>query len=295
MATKRKSLGRGLSALLGEDVAARGGSEGVRKLPVSSLRPGIYQPRLTIDQTAIDELAASIRELGVLQPLLVREHPSHPGEFEIIAGERRWRAAQQAQLHEVPVLLKVISNQEALEIALVENLQRRDLSPLEEAKGFKRLMDEFDHTQEVLAQAVGKSRSHVANILRLLNLPEAVQELVENGVLSAGHARALLTSDNAEALAKEVVTKGLNVRQTEALVSAAAKPTGDGSGATKSVAPRDKGIDADTMALQRDLSGLLGLNVEIKAKAGKGSLVIHYKNLDQLDGLLARLTQGGAE
>ena len=283
MAEKRRNLGRGLSALLGEDTSPAQAA-GARQIAIEKLHPGRYQPRRTMGEAELQDLAQSIRELGVLQPILVREHPDRPGNYEIIAGERRWRAAQLAQLHEVPVLVKVLSNREALEDALVENLQREDLSPLEEAVGLQRLMDEFGHTQEALAKAVGKSRSHVANMLRLLGLPDAVKAMVDKGDLSAGHARALLSAAAPEALARQVVDQGLSVRQTEQLVQRAA--TAKSSGARRG--PKEK--DADTRALETDLSDLLGLRVAIAAKGREGSVTLYYKSLDQLDGLLQRLS-----
>ncbi|MEQ8669641.1 MAG: ParB/RepB/Spo0J family partition protein [Rhodospirillales bacterium] len=284
MAEKRRNLGRGLSALLGEDTTPDR-SAGARQINVSKLHPGKYQPRRTMGEEELKDLSQSIRELGVLQPILVREHPDKPGDYEIIAGERRWRAAQLAQLHEVPVVIKVLSNQETLEVALVENLQREDLSPLEEAIGLQRLMDEFGHTQEALARAVGKSRSHVANMLRLLGLPEAVKAMVDAGDLSAGHARALLGASAPEALAREIIAKGLSVRQTEQLVQRAA--AGAKSASTKR-GPKEK--DADTRALETDLSDMLGLRVAIAPKGREGSVTLYYKSLDQLDGLLQRLS-----
>lgn len=284
MAEKRRNLGRGLSALLGEDPSPAQAA-GARQIAVSKLHPGRYQPRRTMGQDELQDLAQSIRELGVLQPILVREHPEKPGNYEIIAGERRWRAAQLAQLHEVPVLVKVLSNKETLEVALVENLQREDLSPLEEAVGLQRLMDEFGHTQEALAKAVGKSRSHVANMLRLLGLPDAVKAMVDAGTLSAGHARALLSAASPETLARQVVEQGLSVRQTEQLVQRAQASAKSG-GARRG--PKEK--DADTRALETDLADLLGLRVAITSKGGEGAVTLYYKSLDQLDGLLQRLS-----
>ncbi len=284
---KRRNLGRGLSALLGEDsgdFAELDKPRAFKSVPIEHLHPGRHQPRHRMDPEQIDELALSIGEKGILQPLLVRRHPDRAGAFEIIAGERRWRAAQLAKLHQVPVIVKELSDQEALEVALVENLQRQDLSPLEEAEGYNQLMEEFSHTQENLARAVGKSRSHVANMMRLLGLPDPVKEMLNGGALSAGHARALLNAGDPLALARRVADLGLNVRQTEKLVrDASAK-------AAKPRPPRQK--DADTIALERDLTNLLGLKVEIDDKGGKGSVRVHYKTLEQLDDILSRLSHG---
>lgn len=297
---KRRSLGRGLSSLLGEaaaGVAAATGSPtsatgaaapaapaGLKTLPVEFLRPGKYQPRHNMDEHEIENLAQSVEEKGILQPILVRHLDAEgPDAYEIIAGERRWRAAQRAQLHEVPVIIRDLSDRETLEIALIENLQRQDLSPMEEAEGFRRLMNEFAHNQEELAGAVGKSRSHVANMMRLLNLPDAVKEMVDDGRLSAGHARALLAAPEPTAMAEKVVKQGLNVRQTEKLVK------GIDSKTTKS-APTQK--DVDTLALERDLSNLLGMRVDIAFKGGRGALTLHYDSLEQLDDILHRLSHG---
>ncbi|MCP5368822.1 MAG: ParB/RepB/Spo0J family partition protein [Hyphomicrobiales bacterium] len=289
---KRRQLGRGLSSLLGDDgdEAPAGGGGGVRTLPIEFMHPGRYQPRRTMDSGRIDELARSIREQGIIQPILVRHDPIDPSRYEIIAGERRWRAAQVAQVHEVPVLVRDLTDREALEVALVENLQRQDLSPLEEAEGYRRLMDEFTHTQEELAGAVGKSRSHVANMMRLLSLPEPVKDLIDGGHLSAGHARALVGLEDAESLAREVVKKGLNVRQTEKLAKKASIPPAPaGQGPGRRVSP---GKDPDTLALERDLGALLGLRVEITFGPDGGQLSLHYKNLEQLDDILHRLSHG---
>lgn len=288
---KRKSLGRGLNALLGDDKTSRpdtaSESSGTQVAPIELLHPGKYQPRHVMDKAAIDELAASIAEKGVLQPLLVRPHPDRSGQYEIIAGERRWRAAQQAKLHEIPIVLREFSDVEALEVGLIENLQRQDLSPIEEAEGYQRLLDEFSHTQEKLADVVGKSRSHVANTLRLLGLPEGVRSLVENGSLSAGHARALIGMDDPVSLARKIVKEGLSVRQTEKLARAASEPKA--SSASKPVK------DPDTVALEQSLSGMLGLRVNIQSGKSGGSLTIHYKTLDQLDGVLHRISHGDDE
>ncbi len=281
---RRRGLGRGLSALLGEPAAVEAAvgplAAGLRTLPVERLRPGRFQPRRRFDQQAIDDLVESVREKGILQPLLVRRLGED--DYEIIAGERRWRAAQAAMLHEVPVIVRDFSDGEALEVALVENLQREDLSPLEEAEGYRRLLEEFSHTQEQLAQVVGKSRSHVANTMRLLGLPEPVKQMVDDGELTAGHARALLTAKNPVALARDVVARGLNVRQTEKLAAAKdAEP--------KSPPPPK---DADLLALERDLAQHLGLKVAISLQGKGGQVAIHYNTLEQLDDVLRRLSNG---
>jgi ParB family chromosome partitioning protein len=287
---KRRTLGRGLSALLGdetEDYAQLERLRAPRTLPVDQLRPGAFQPRRSMDEDDLQDLARSVAEKGVLQPILVRRCADDPGMFEIIAGERRWRAAQMAQLHEVPVVVKELSDQEALEIGLIENLQRQDLSPLEEAEGYRRLMDEFAHTQDDLARTIGKSRSHVANTLRLLSLSEPIKARLDRGELTAGHARALIGAPDAEGVAALVVKRGLNVRQTERLV------------ATRRHGPHDHRPaptkDGNTVALEAELSALLGLKVEIRlrgAAGGPGALVLNYASLDQLDDIVHRLSHG---
>ncbi|MBT3916066.1 MAG: ParB/RepB/Spo0J family partition protein [Rhodospirillaceae bacterium] len=285
-----KKLGKGLSALLGGDsetatIAAAPATAGDQTAPIENVYPGRYQPRQLFSDPEIEELAGSIRELGILQPILVRAHPDHADGFEIIAGERRWRAAQLAQLHEVPILVREFSDVEALEIGLVENLQRENLSALEEAEGYRRLVDEFSHTQEVLAKILGKSRSHVANMMRLLNLPDKVKDLLQSGDLTAGHARALLNAEDPVGLAKKVIKRGLNVRQTEKLCQ-----TTDTSVAKKPSAKPAK--DANLVALEYDLSSLLGLKVEIDFKMSGGKVIISYETLEQLDGILHRLSDG---
>jgi len=285
---KRQNLGRGLNALLGEELEAKSDSghlKDSRLVPVERLYPGRYQPRHSIDEELIEELAQSVRENGIIQPLLVRRHPEQKDAFEIIAGERRWRAAQMAKVHEVPVIIRDLNDQKSLEIGLVENLQRQDLSPLEEADGYQRLMDEFSHTQEVLAKTVGKSRSHVANMIRLLGLPEPVKKMLDSENLSAGHARALLNAPNPLEVARQVVKKGLNVRQTERLVKKEQRQ--------KEAPPKPDHKDVDTLSLERDLANLLGLKVGIKFKGGGGSLTVHYDSLEQLDDILLRLGKGG--
>jgi ParB family transcriptional regulator, chromosome partitioning protein len=285
---KRRGLGRGLSALLGEetgdDPRAEGQHSPPRTVPIEYLRPSRFQPRRHIEEGDLRELADSIADKGVLQPILVRRDPEQTDRFEIIAGERRWRASQLARLHEVPVIVREFSDREALEVALIENLQRQDLSPLEEAEGYRRLMDDYAHTQEDLAKVVGKSRSHVANMMRLLALPEPVKHMVDEGLLSAGHARALLAAAEPEVLARRVVARGLNVRQTEQLVSSMRGDSDKGRRAAVK--------DADTLALERDLGSALGLTVEIRFSGSRGSLVLHYTSLDQLDDILHRLSRG---
>ncbi len=282
--SKRRGLGRGLSALLGdeiEDYAALDRLRVAKMVPVEQLRPGGAQPRKYFDDETINALVESVREKGILQPLLVRRDPQQSNAYEIVAGERRWRAAQRAQLREVPVVIKELDDSEALEIALIENIQREDLTPIEEADAYQRLMDEFSHTQEALASSLGKSRSHIANTLRLLSLPDAVKTMVNEGKISAGHARALVTAAEPEALAEKVVRGGLNVRQTERL----AKATG------VSAPPAAK--DPNTAALEDDLAQLLGLKVAIRTRGEGGSLTVAYETLEQLDDLLHRLTHGG--
>lgn len=258
-----------------------------RKLPVDRLKPGKFQPRKHFDDEAISNLAESIAVHGVLQPLFVRPLPREQGMYEIIAGERRWRAAQKAQVHEVPVIVQDLSDNEALEIALIENLQREDLNALEEAEGYQRLMDEFRHTQDVLAHRLGKSRSHVTNTLRLLKLPARVKKYMQEGRLSAGHARALVGCDSAEKLADAIIKRGLSVRQTERLVKEAAAPK---AGAKKPVVKGYIPRDVDIMALEEKMTSLLGLKVMIDAEGAEGTLHIEYKSLDQLDDLIERLT-----
>lgn len=285
----RQNLGRGLAALFGDEAAAKPAeAEKARPsntVPIEFLRPGRFQPRHNFDPEQIQALVDSVREKGILQPILVRRVDGEQNVYEIVAGERRWRAAQLAQLHEVPVTVRELEDRDALEIALVENIQRENLNPMEEAEGYRRLMDEFKHTQEDLARAVGKSRSHVANMMRLLSLPNAVREMVEQGELTAGHARALIGVGNAETIAKEIAKQGLNVRQTEKLI-AAGRPGGKPAPTPK---PPEPPKDANTLALERDLSNLLGLKVSIAFRGGAGELVIHYQTLDQLDDVLRRL------
>jgi ParB family chromosome partitioning protein len=286
---KKKQLGRGLSALLG-DTLSTDPAAGLqsRTLPVEHLHPSPYQPRRHFDEEALVALSESIRQQGVVQPLLVRPDLANPGSYEIVAGERRWRAAQLAQLHEVPCVIKALRDDETLEIALVENIQREDLTPLEEAYAYRQLIDQFHHTQEVLSKNLGKSRSHIANMLRLLTLPEPVQRLLTRGTLSAGHARALINAPNPVEMAEKIVGKGLSVRQAEQLAKQAKlkKPL-----KLKAVAGTGAEVDADTLALERDLALVLGLKVTIRHEAKGGNLTLHYTSLEQLDDLLQRLNQ----
>jgi ParB family chromosome partitioning protein len=277
---RKRGLGMGLSALLGgaSDLA---GAEGVRTVPIEFLRPSALQPRRYFGEDELAALTESIRAKGVMQPLLVRRLPDADEQYEIVAGERRWRAAQLAGCHELPVVLYALSDREALEVALLENVQRQDLTPLEEADGYRRLVDEFGHTQEELARTLGKSRSHVANLIRLLALPAPLRTMLESGQLSAGHARALLGARDPAPLARQVVARGLNVRQTEALVRNQRQ-------AIKLSGPQQP--DANTAAVERDLSARLGLPVRLQPRGNGGTLRIAYRSLEQLNELIRRLT-----
>jgi ParB family transcriptional regulator, chromosome partitioning protein len=281
---KRRPLGRGMAALFGEtETDATPDSGAQRHVPIELIRPGALQPRRRFAEAELDALAQSIREKGVLQPLLVRAVAEDDAAFELVAGERRWRAAQRVGLHEVPVIVRALADSEVLEIALVENLQREDLSPLEEAEAYNRLIGKFGRTQASLAEAVGKSRSHVANTVRLLSLPAPVRHRLDDGELSAGHARALLAAADPVALAEEIVRRGLNVRATERLVQRRARPM-------QGLRPPVR--DADTLALERDLGAHLGLRVTVEPKARGGALTVHYTSLDQLDRVLRLLRAG---
>jgi ParB family chromosome partitioning protein len=290
---RKRGLGRGLSALMAdvnesETVAAQGPSAADQLIPIERISPNPDQPRKQFVTDDLNDLAASIREKGVLQPLIVRARDG--GQYEIVAGERRWRAAQMAQLHALPVIVREFTDIEVLEVAIIENIQRSDLNAAEEAAGYKQLMEKFGHTQEKLAAALGKSRSHIANLLRLLNLPLPVLELLREGELSAGHARALIPAQDPLKLAQLIIKGGLSVRATEALVknelsgSAKSKPAGSSNAEEK---------DADTKALEGDLSANLGMKVSLSHKPGNenGQLTIQYKTLDELD-QLCRLLSG---
>lgn len=291
-----RGLGRGLNALFEDEEgiypqADMAGQTPGRKrdmVGVGQLQPSGLQPRHVFDDEKIAELAESIKQHGVLQPLLVRRDPNLDDHYEIIGGERRWRAAQKAQLHEVPVIILELDDTQALEIALIENLQREDLNPIDEALGYQKLMEDYGHTQEKLAEAMGKSRSHVANMVRLLKLPAAVQEMVADNGLSMGHARALITAKDPVALAKDVLAKGLSVRETEAL---AADLSDKPKKASSKKVSKKTGKDADTIALEQEVSNAIGMNVSIDSKNGQaGTLAISFKSLDQLDELLHRLS-----
>jgi len=290
----RRGLGRGLSALMADipqaDAQPQGTSATRRpdmSVPVERVRPNPDQPRRAFTQEALQELAASIAEKGIIQPLIVRPDPSVEGSYQIVAGERRWRAAQIAQLHEIPVIIREFDDTEVLEVAIIENIQRADLNPIEEATGYRQLMDRFDQTQEHLATAMGKSRSHIANLMRLLTLPDEVQGMLMNGSLSAGHARALINRDDAVQIARDIVRNGLSVRDVEKRTR---KPGQGGRKADRK--PTEK--DADTQALEGDLSAALGLAVTIDhdADKGNGKLIIKYNDLGQLDDIIQILNRG---
>lgn len=289
---KSRGLGRGLSALM-SDVTPEESTQAPAKrpdliVPIERVQPNPDQPRRTFAEDALEELAGSIAEKGIIQPLIVRQSPSDPDMFEIVAGERRWRAAQRAKLHEIPVLLRDYDDTEVLEIAIIENIQRADLNPVDEAAGYKQLMDRFGHTQDKLASALGKSRSHIANLLRLLSLPEEVQTYLVSGQLSAGHARALVGHDQAVVLAREIIQRKLSVRETEKLAKkgpAIKKRSVPGAPVPK---------DADTIQIENELTATLGMKVTIDHPAGSegGKMSISYKSLDQLDDLLRALSGG---
>lgn len=285
---ERRGLGRGLSALMA-DVAPVGETRPRRPdltVPIERIEPNPNQPRRDFDRGALEELAASIREKGVIQPLIVRENPVKSGYYEIVAGERRWRAAQMAQLHDLPVLVREVSDSELLELAIIENIQRADLNPIEEAMGYRQLMDRFGHTQERLAETLSKSRSHIANLLRLLTLPDIVQTWLREGRLTAGHARALVATDNPAELARRVVDQGLSVRETERLAQAPKRARAEAR------APRGGDKDADTRVLEQDLSANLGMKVVIDHRGHDGGhLIITYRTLEQLDELCQILSQ----
>ncbi len=282
-------LGRGLAALLGETYSEEAALKSAREshiVPIEFLRPNPNNPRRHYAPESLEELSRSIREKGLLQPILVRPVESERDSYEIIAGERRWRAAQEARLHEVPIVVRQVNDGEALELAIIENVQRSDLNPLEEARGYQQLLDEFSYSQEQLARVIGKSRSHVTNTLRLLKLPEPVRQMLLAGELSAGHARPLLGQDNAEELARRIVDEGMNVRQVESLAKQGREREQNPARSIR----REK--DADTLALEQSLSEATGLRVTIHDKREKGGEIrIRYKTLEQLDDVCQKLTR----
>ncbi|MDX1921550.1 MAG: ParB/RepB/Spo0J family partition protein [Alphaproteobacteria bacterium] len=311
---KPARLGKGLSAIFAdEDPTAPDQTGNPRTLPVTQIYPNAKQPRKIFDKAALDDLTASIKEKGILQPILVRPHPDKSNAYEIVAGERRWRASQQAQLHEVPVIIRDIKDRDALEFALIENMQRDDLTPMEEAETFQRLTSEFGHSQEEIGTALGKSRTYIANTLRLLQLPDAVKQLMrDHKTLTASHARALLSAKNPLALANEVVQSGLSVRQTENLAKTSHDEKGIAAGeggkrkpqlqlpktarkgsavqrgqAARTITSNDS---ADIKALEREVSSWLGLKVALTQKGDGGKLLIEYQTLDQLEDVLKRLS-----
>ncbi|GAA4828949.1 ParB/RepB/Spo0J family partition protein [Sphingosinicella ginsenosidimutans] len=287
-AKRPTGLGRGLSSLLGEvsretPVGGTGGSSDIRLIPVASIEPHPGQPRRIFQEEALAELAASIQARGVIQPIVVRPHGHR---FQIVAGERRWRASQKARLHEIPAIVRDFTDAETLEVALIENIQRQDLNAIEEAQAYKRLVEDYGHTQEALGRVVNKSRSHVANLLRLLDLPAQVQVMVGAGQLTMGHARALVTAADPEELADEVVRRGLSVRETEKLVQSG-RPTRQ-----RPLPIGYKDANADIAALERQLADMTGLKVSIKHAPKGGAVTLNYSSLDQLDMICQRLSGG---
>jgi len=287
----RSRLGRGLAALIGdvgEETKTGERPRGQRRVPIEFLKPNPRNPRRNFSESELDELAASVRERGVIQPIVVRPVRGAADAFEIIAGERRWRAAQRAGLRDVPIVALDVSDGEALELAIIENVQRTDLNAIEEAEGYQRLASEFDHNQEEIAKIVGKSRSHVANTMRLLKLSDPVKAYIHSGKLTAGHARMLVGQPNAEEFAEDIVARGLNVRQVEALARKS------GAEQAKELKPKRRtGKDANTVALEKRVSDALGLQVSVDHRGGWGVLHIHYSNLEQLDEVLKRLEREG--
>lgn len=300
--SKPKGLGRGLSALMANiepNVAKSEDSPPASPMsevyiPIEKIQPNPDQPRRSFTPADLDDLASSIRAKGVIQPLIVRRHPTNAGEYQIVAGERRWRASQMAQLHELPAIIRDFSDNEVLEVAIIENIQRADLNPVEEAAGYRQLMDRFGRTQEQMAEALGKSRSHIANLLRLLGLPTDVQAHLKEGRLTIGHARALITTENASELAQIIISKGLSVRDTEKLV----KKSANGQEIVTSDRKSNKGSgdkDADTKALEGDLSAAIGMKVQVNHHSNKesGEVTISYTSLDQLDDICRMLNVSG--
>jgi ParB family chromosome partitioning protein len=295
---EKRGLGRGLTALMADIEPAPQAEASVEAqtrradmmVPIERVQPNPNQPRRAFAQEALDELATSIRSRGIIQPLIVRPNPDDAAQFQIVAGERRWRAAQIAQLHEVPVIVRNFDDTEVLEVAIIENIQRSDLNPIEEAAGYRQLMDAFGHTQGRLAEAMGKSRSHIANLMRLLHLPDDVQQFLRDGVLSAGHARALITTSDPSGLAKEAIRRGLSVREVERLAKAPVRAASPRS------APQKLEKDADTKALEADLSAATGTKVFIDHDVDKGAgrVSLAYGDLGQLDDIIRILSGGRA-
>lgn len=307
----KTNLGRGLAALLGDDFsetqdyASLDKIKSTKHVPIEFLHPGRYQPRTKFDDGVLNGLVESIRDKGILQPLLVRRHPDRPNQYEIVAGERRWRASQLAGLHEVPVIVRDLGDLECLQVSLIENIQRENLSALEEAEGYQRLMDEFGHTQEEVSESMGKSRSHVANMLRILTLPPSVREYIHSGELSAGHARAIVNAKNPLDMARQIIRKGLNVRQAEKLVrfdeeGASTNTVNDNLqkigkkltkdiGDIKGAALAEDNKDPNTIILEKSLSEAIGMKVSIHQKGTGGMLTIQYETLDQLDEVIQKL------
>lgn len=293
---ERRGLGRGLSALMADvNLVPQADATAPRRadlrLPVEKLIPNPNQPRRDFSKLALEELSASIKEKGVIQPLIVRDRGD--GSYEIVAGERRWRAAQMAQLHELPVIVRDLSDTEVLEVAIIENIQRADLNPVEEALAYRQLMERFGHTQEKLAEALSKSRSHIANLLRLLNLPAPVLTHLREGRISAGHARALVVTENAADLAQQVIDRGLSVRDTEKLAKGPGQAGAAPRGQARSNAEPSAEKDADTRVLEQDLSATTGMKITIDHKGQGGTLSIAYRSLDDLDELCQALSRMG--
>lgn len=289
--SKPRGLGRGLSALMsdvqGDFNAPQQPIAADIQIPIEKVVPNADQPRRHFDDTALAELTTSVQQKGIIQPLIVRKHPFKPDTYEIVAGERRWRAAQRANLHEVPAIVRDFDDTEVLEIAIIENIQRADLNPIDEASGYRQLMDKFGHTQDQLSQALGKSRSHIANLLRLLNLPDSVRSWLVEGKLTAGHARALVGHDQAVELARLVIAKELSVRETEKLAKAGLTPTPAVTARKNPTSSKD----ADTVQIENELSAQLKMRVTIdhQANGEGGSMTIKYNSLEQLDDLLSAL------
>jgi ParB family chromosome partitioning protein len=296
---KASGLGRGLAALLDEAVRSGGaqpapaeGGEaaaagaGIREIEIARIRPNPAQPRMHFDEDSIAELAESIAQRGVLQPVLLRPDGD---DFQLVAGERRWRAAQRARLHAIPAIVREIDDSTSAEIALIENVQRQDLNAIEEAEGYRKLITSYGHTQEELAKLVHKSRSHIANLLRLLDLPPAVKQMLLQGDISMGHARAVLTSEDPEDLARQIADQGLSVRQAEALAKRGKREPAESAPAGRARAPA-AGADADVAALERQLGDILGLKVKVASDGNRGTVTLHYSSLDQLDMICQRLS-----